>query len=149
MLLATTKICFRCKQKKPVSEFYKSNTRYYQRECKSCTKERRSEWWRSEKGKRSSKNTKLKHKYGITIEQYEELLYACNGKCEICGAAFGKNGNPLSIDHDHETGKIRGLLCDKCNLGVSHFRDNIDLMLAAAQYIEVKGGKNGRRQQGF
>jgi hypothetical protein len=131
----TEKRCYRCKQTKPVGEFYRSNVNYYQKECKECCKDRRSQWWRTEAGKRSSANTKLKQRFGITMNEYEKMLAAVNGKCEICGAENSYNGHRLGIDHNHETGKIRGILCKSCNLGISALQENDSIIQSAAQYI--------------
>ena len=83
-----------------------------------------------------TKNTDLKKKYGITLEKYEELFSIQNGLCEICGTAVaGGNGKAFSVDHDHATGKIRGLLCHHCNLGLGHFKDDKEVLLKAVAYL--------------
>lgn len=80
-------------------------------------------------------------KYGITIEEYNSLLEKQNGKCAICGAAIGDNsGNRLYVDHNHKTGKVRGLLCSACNFGIGKFKDSPELLKKAAIYLE---GENG------
>ena len=136
MSLATTKICFKCKMEKPISEFYKSNTRYFQRECKKCNQSRKHKWHQTEQGKRSSANTKLKRRFGVTIEEYEALVAEVGGHCEICGAAQSANGCRLALDHNHITMKIRGVLCKACNIGIGVFFDNVDLLRKAATYLE-------------
>lgn len=130
-----TRTCYSCKQEKPVSEFYRSNVNYWQRECKLCTKKRRSKWWRTDVGKRSCANTKLKQRFGITIEKYEELVASVGSRCQICGAEGSENGHRLAIDHDHATGEIRGILCKACNVALGRFRDNPALLVAAIAYL--------------
>lgn len=71
---------------------------------------------------------------GITIADYDALFEEQNGVCAICGGT--NNTKALAIDHDHETGYIRGLLCDCCNLGIGHFRDNIELLRNAIRYLK-------------
>ena len=129
--------CFNCKQTKILNQlsFYRSNIRYWQRECIECTKIRRTKWWKSKAGKRSSANTKLKARFGITIEQYEKMIEAVNGKCEICGATCSFNGHRLAIDHDHKTGQIKGILCKACNVGLGNFQENPVLLKRAIEYL--------------
>lgn len=130
------KVCFSCKETKPVTEFYRSNTRYYQRECKLCNKLRKTAWHKTEAGKLSSTNTKLKARFGITLEDYNKMLEEQKGLCLICDNPLSYNGHKLAVDHDHDTGKIRGLLCKACNFGIGHFKDNINLLAKAINYLE-------------
>ncbi len=83
---------------------------------------------------RNRKNYKLKVKYGITIDQYEDMLEKQGGVCAICHKSNGDI--PLGVDHDHETGKVRGLLCNKCNLILGMIKDDIDLLIIMEQYLE-------------
>lgn len=86
--------------------------------------------------KASKLNTSRKSNYGVTPENYSRLLVLQNGRCAIC-----RNKAKLYIDHCHSTGKIRGLLCSMCNLGLGHFKDSPDIMNTAIEYL-VKGGTN-------
>ncbi|MFA5153572.1 MAG: endonuclease VII domain-containing protein [Clostridia bacterium] len=86
---------------------------------------------------------KINTKYKITSEEYNELLEFQDGVCAICGkpeTSKMKNGEikPLGVDHDHETQIIRGLLCSKCNCGLGHFNDNIELLQAAIIYLDKR-----------
>ncbi len=82
----------------------------------------------------ASKLNNLKFRYGITSEEYRNVLQKQDSKCAICGAVPGKRS--LHVDHDHETGKIRGLLCHKCNVGLGHFSDDPNLLIKASKYLE-------------
>ncbi len=73
-------------------------------------------------------------KYGITIDQYEDLLIKQNGVCAICHQTC-KTGTRLAVDHNHITGKIRGLLCTNCNRGIGMFQENILILKSAIQYL--------------
>lgn len=75
------------------------------------------------------------YKYGISPEQYYELWQAQEGKCKICGKEL-PDGEYLHIDHNKESGEVRGLLCRDCNLGLGNFRDNPDSLRKAAEYLE-------------
>ena len=79
-------------------------------------------------------------RYGITVEDYDRMLAAQNGVCMLCGSPPNPDGiraaSKLHIDHDHETGACRDLLCLACNHGLGAFKDNPGLLRAAAEYIE-------------
>ena len=87
----------------------------------------------------------LKSTYGITSEDYEKLLKKQNYRCAICDQihedAKGSCGGRLLVDHDHITLAVRGLLCFKCNTGLGHFKDNLDLLRLATKYMENYHGK--------
>lgn len=87
-----------------------------------------------ERIKKNDKKRYLKKLYGITIEQYEEMLTNQKGGCAICGEK-NKNGKYLFVDHDHATGKVRGLLCVRCNFLVGSSRESIGLLEKALDYI--------------
>jgi hypothetical protein len=74
----------------------------------------------------------LKNSFGLTIEQYEEMVERQGGLCALCGQA----GVGLCVDHDHETGQIRGLLCGKCNKGLGLFGDSAEGLIRALRYLE-------------
>ena len=84
----------------------------------------------------------LKRDYGISLGDYLQLLEAQKCCCALCGRQDGdernnNNGSKrLSVDHDHETGIIRGLLCSNCNKGLGSLMDSPELLRAAADYIE-------------
>jgi hypothetical protein len=72
--------------------------------------------------------------YGIQPEDYDRLYFAQGGCCAICQRATGKTRR-LSVDHDHATGKVRGLLCRPCNQLLGHARDEVDFFYRAMQYL--------------
>ena len=81
------------------------------------------------------RNSVLKHEYGITKKQYDFMLASQGNSCAICGKTPKENGRGLAVDHDHETGAIRGLLCTNCNLGLGSFYDNPKVLLNAIAYL--------------
>lgn len=127
--------CFACKVEKGDSEFYRCNVRYRQRECKDCCRERKYAWHQSEAGKKSSAATKLKARFGITQEIYDEMLAAQSGKCLVCDATESCLGHKLAVDHNHTTGAVRGLLCKACNVGIGSMGDDAARVERAAQYL--------------
>lgn len=84
----------------------------------------------------------LKKTYGLTIEQYEEMNSKQGGKCALCDkkeTALSRSGvRRLSVDHDHKTGQIRGLLCMSCNTSIGKLGDNIEGLKKAIEYLERK-----------
>ena len=80
------------------------------------------------------------YRFGITIEEYNIMLAAQNGTCSICGNP--PNGKHLAIDHNHDTGKIRGLLCDRCNMVLGKM-NSAELLGKAANYLALKDAGQG------
>ena len=77
----------------------------------------------------------LRKYYGLTLEQYDALLASQGGCCAICENPKPEAEKSWHVDHDHQSGKVRGLLCGACNRGLGHFKDNPNLLLAAADYV--------------
>lgn len=141
--------CAKCGIVKPTTEFYKSTKlkRGHQATCKTCWDERAADWRSRHPDRVKEKRRKwvsanpdiqalltrksaLKRKYGITPEQFDAMRSAQGGRCAICGVPGG-----LVVDHCHATGRVRSLLCDKCNRGLGCFNDDPDLLRRAAEVI--------------
>lgn len=106
--------------------------------CKTCTSRLQKEYKIKNPDKAALRSRKgfLKYFYGMTIEQYEQLLEAQGNKCAICrvhALAFEKS---LHVDHCHKTGKIRGLLCNNCNFLIGKAHDEIRILNAAIRYLK-------------
>jgi len=130
------KVCKECLVIKPLSEFYnqKDNTRTRKNvsgTCKQCIN--------AKYNPQTARQKCLKYRYNITEEDYKNLFEKQNGKCAICGSKdIGKrDANHLAVDHCHETGKIRGLLCAHCNKALGGMKDDPDLLKKAADYLEI------------
>lgn len=76
----------------------------------------------------------LAHKFGITLDEYRTRLEAQGGVCAICHNTCS-SGRSLAVDHDHETGKVRGLLCGVCNRGLGNFADSVQNLRNAVAYL--------------
>lgn len=85
-----------------------------------------------------AKRAKLKKCYKLTLDDFEIMLAAQGGRCAICGGTEPGGPTNLSfcVDHCHTTGRVRGLLCFSCNQGLGHFKDNVDLLANAAEYLQ-------------
>ncbi len=80
---------------------------------------------------------RIKYKYGLTTKNIQLMLAAQGNQCAICHKPFSSaNCAWLSVDHDHNSGKVRALLCFTCNNGLGCFKDRIDLLLEAAEYLK-------------
>jgi hypothetical protein len=150
------KICTKCSKDKPVAEFYK-DPRYdtLRSWCKKCCNEHSHTWnkahperhivatkkWR-ENNPRKPVNARLLKEYGITLEEYERMLTEQNGKCAICGTETPRGIGKFHVDHSHETGNVRGLLCNNCNTALGLFRDSTSIMQSAIEYLNVGGTIN-------
>lgn len=83
-----------------------------------------------------NRKVRLKSEYGITLEYYDRMVESQSGTCCICRERPSTGKYPiLHVDHDHETGVVRGLLCDSCNRGLGFFGDSPKKLIAAAQYV--------------
>jgi len=126
-----TKYCPKCQIDKDASEFTKNKHQTdglypYCRECKytHAQDDYRLNGW----GKH------LKRTYGITIEDYNALLEQQDGVCAICK---NEHEHALCVDHDHETGDIRGLLCKPCNVAIGNFKDDTRRLEEAIKYLDM------------
>lgn len=84
---------------------------------------------------RKERNFYLKKKYGITADDYDTMEAAQGGKCAICGGNQTKRYKNFSVDHCHITGKVRGLLCSPCNKALGSFKDDVDILKTAINYL--------------
>lgn len=160
--MTNTKICRLCKEEKPLDKFYKyrrtekiyaaCKARHYVRtldwraanpeQYKGHNAKRGSQWTKEAREKyapteREKHSVYLYRNYGITLDQYEEMLKAQGGVCAICKDECNrKTTKRLCVDHDHMTGVVRGLLCFQCNAGIGKFKDRPAALLAAIKYLE-------------
>jgi len=158
------RICTACGLWKPANEFYRNSRKRggIKSKCAQCTRiqnanrraarleqyraiERDSKKRRSDARRitavEASAGWRLKHKFGLTLGEFFALVTAQNGECAICKkgiAVYSRGrGNPgaACIDHDHATGKVRGVLCHACNTALGLFADNAERLEAAARYL--------------
>lgn len=88
----------------------------------------------------------VNRKYRLAPEDHDAIFHAQRGCCAVCGRrAEETDGGRLNVDHDHDTGAVRGLLCGHCNRGLGHFSDSESLLLAAAEYLHSRESGVPRR----
>lgn len=122
---------------------YRARQKEYMKKYRARNLERLREKDRQWQKKNGRKATLKRH--GITEDDYEIKLNSQNGCCAICGGEPGGRWGTFHVDHDHITGKVRGLLCDSCNLGIGKFYDNPALMRKAAEYLDLYDEKLQQR----
>lgn len=122
------------KGKKRLDKWREENPEKYKEQYKNnIAKQKCSEYYHNNKD--TVKNTYLQTNYGITLEDYNFLLEKQNEKCKICNNEC-PTGKSLAVDHNHKTGKVRGLLCKNCNIGLGMFFDNLDFLESAVLYLK-------------
>ena len=158
------KKCSRCGELKPFSSFYSAGGGYLRGDCIPCNlavkaerhrlnpepARRRTKEWQvanpervvanreafiASGGKKvADRRSHLKRKYGMTLEEYDAMLEAQGGGCFICGRP-PREDISLHVDHDHSSGKVRGILCFCCNNALADFREDPALLAKAAAYL--------------
>lgn len=88
------------------------------------------------------KANKLKQRYGITLNDYNNMFNEQNGCCLLCGKHNSELKKPLHVDHCHESKKVRGLLCTMCNFGLGMFVDDVELLQRAIVYLNKNKNNN-------
>ncbi len=132
--------CPKCNEEKLIKCFHIDNNTYtrFAIYCKKCSQITAKKRYKN--SKRKCRNYKLYSDFGITIEEYEIMLQNQNFKCAICEKQSKKNKKVLAVDHNHKTGENRGLLCDNCNFGLGQFKDDVELLKKAINYLKKQKG---------
>ncbi len=121
------KYCNRCKEELVFGENWtESQKNQYRYVCSKCKYVQ----------DRKKPNYRLKHYYGITLEDKENLFNEQDGKCLLCEIVFDAvMGKDVCVDHCHTTGRVRGLLCRQCNCGLGNFKDDVSVLKKAIAYL--------------
>jgi hypothetical protein len=147
---AGRKICSKCREAKPLDQFYPHNQSRdgKQPSCKPCF-----EWQKLESEllhpgsiRRRRSNAHIRRSYKLTATEYQALVEQTGGLCMACGqpeTIKAKDGGawPLCVDHNHETGEVRGLLCHSCNRAAGAVNDDPVRLRAVAAYLEARTGR--------
>jgi hypothetical protein len=140
----TTRLCTGCKVAKPFEDFssgYKAkkqrdakNKKYLRSKCRLCENARSRVYHNNNKEKirRLHVINHRRKRYGLNEEQYDAMILSQNNLCAICNKPSHKT---LHIDHNHTTGKVRGLLCSNCNTGIGFFKEDIASLYRAIEYL--------------
>ena len=99
--------------------------------CNACNAKRTRYWYHSQDGKRKQ----ITKRYNISLEQYSAMVVEQNGLCAICKSPANGRHNTLCVDHNHDTGQVRGLLCHSCNTSLGAMKDSVVILASAIQYL--------------
>lgn len=136
--------CTSCKSVKDISLFAPrgDNPSKFRSHCKDCVRDqnitRHHTRPHTKAANASAARRHLLKRYGLTPESYDSMVQKQNGVCAIC--ELSDTSRHLSVDHDHATGEVRGLLCQICNTAIGHFKDSQRLLARASLYL--RGGLN-------
>jgi hypothetical protein len=131
--------CTRCLETRPLAAFYKlkSGRDGLQSWCKDCVQEYATAYGARNRERRLERaRARGLAKFGMNQDDYDRLLEAQLGGCGICGARESVNGKRLCVDHRHQDGVVRGLLCDNCNRAIGLLQDSPELLSTAVKYLE-------------
>lgn len=147
------KECFKCKISKSHDLFHRHSASKdgLSTYCKACTRVMKKEEYNRNResylirSRNTHKNNPLRGRarnlvtnFGMTIQMYEDMLLKQEGKCAICGSTESNNvrTSNFCVDHCHETGNIRGLLCHNCNMHLGYAKDNVSILEKSIAYLE-------------
>jgi hypothetical protein len=137
------KICNGCSTEKQVVDFYRDQKSKsgFTSKCKECIKAYQDIWRKDNKGKKAKANTSWYYRttHGITPEEFLQRAKEQHNKCKIClvDLTFDTIKDTKAVmDHCHTTGEKRGVLCYSCNLGLGKFKDNVDAISRAVNYLK-------------
>ena len=140
-----TKTCTKCGEEKPTDDFY-----HQRRSCKVCMRA----YLKAHAASRPHyhRNRNLLRRYGIGIDEYQTLLANQNFACSICTVEISdtleyKRKLPVVVDHNHETGEVRGILCSMCNLVLGHARESTEILYRAIVYLSERGAYTPKGNQ--
>jgi hypothetical protein len=124
-----------CGVEKQITEFYMRDKKTGRRHsaCKECDKARVKA--RHQANPERTRNNDLKRNYGITLQEHREMYENQSGRCAICKKEGDGKWKKLCVDHDHKTGKVRQLLCRRCNMVLGQVYDNISLLEEHIKYL--------------
>lgn len=139
------KTCRKCNLTKPLEFFNKkaASKDGYTLCCKTCKKEDAKARYDKNPNvyrerTKATQRVYTAKKFGLTLDDLSSLYIEQNSSCAICGISEKDHGKYLAIDHCHQTGRVRGLLCMACNTGLGNFKDRADLLALAIQYLKGK-----------
>lgn len=140
-----SKSCRKCGETKPVADFYgksrisdyPASSAGFSSQCRACVRERTANRRQrlGDEYKINFRDWEYKKKYGIGISDYNKMFELQGGCCGICGKHQTQFKRALAVDHSHLSGAVRSLLCVNCNLGIGSFRENIDVLRTAIEYL--------------
>lgn len=153
-----TKPCSGCKQSKPIDAFgIRKDRNQRLPRCRDCMKAARRAWYRQNREyvaayqrdyeSRTRRRAHLK-KYGITPDDFDELMIIQSGACAACGGSQTYVAVHLDVDHCHVTGRVRGLLCRRCNTAIGLAKESPTLLRELAAYLRDRSAASAPTKSG-
>lgn len=125
--------CKKCNQPKDAEDYYSNN----KSTCKECLKAKVREYKRNNPG--YHRKSMLMKTYGLTLQDYDRMLKEQEYKCAVCGSEDSGDEHSFRVDHNHNTGVVRGLLCNPCNLTLGNAKESAERLRSCAEYLEKRG----------
>lgn len=149
MTAGAEKACSRCRLVLPLDRFSRRNDRPNS-SCRACVVAATRAWKQANPEKHAAQRERVREsgkqreydlrRYNMTPADYDRLLEAQGGTCAICGVVSGsRSGRRLVVDHNHATGRVRGLLCFRCNTAIGKLGDSVHGLRNALAYLERAG----------
>jgi len=135
--LPESKRCTQCGAEKGLDDFHRDRTSARdgrRSSCKSCHCARRNADYRA-----GGRDAHLRRTFGITEAEFDAMLAVQGGSCAVCGVEQTTDGRAFRVDHDHSTGRVRGLLCHSCNVALGLLKDDVAVLAQAIAYLEHAG----------
>ena len=134
------KRCPKCDTVKSAGDFYRKAAGGLSAYCKECTKEGVAQWQKEhpEQFRLNQRRSVLKRRYGLTEDDITRMLSEQKGRCPICRTPI--TADNLNVDHDHSDGRVRGLLCDRCNRTIGLLKDDAAVVRSAIRYVSRRKG---------
>lgn len=135
-------MCGVCKESKESIDFYKHHNTHdgLQTMCKQCSTNRRKRYYQENIPRKQElqKANHLSRKYNLTVVQFELLKTQQENVCAICKREPDSGRyKGFYVDHDHRTGKVRGLLCYRCNMVLGYAKEDLDVLQTAIHYLKI------------
>ena len=132
-----TKTCPTCGIEQPIANFYTQK-----RQCRICIRDHQRRFRAARPDYHHGRN--LKQRYGISVDEYETIIASQNSACPICEVEISetlgyKQKRPVVVDHNHDTGEVRGILCSMCNMMLGQARESTTILYKAIVYLSERG----------
>ncbi len=133
MIINDSRHCRECKTDKTLDCFSPSKIKNNDLICRPCVNKKTRDYFNAHPDLR--RHHKFMERYGINIGDYNKMFADQNGRCLLCLRHQNELPKSLRVDHNHLTGKVRGLLCEHCNIAIGLLRENVEVMQRAINYV--------------
>jgi hypothetical protein len=137
------KRCRKCGENKPLDQFARRTGGLdLQAQCKACrSRHKRARYAKNATLRRIQAQRARKRSYGLSAAEFDAMLCEQAGRCKACDDPFGPGSHDAHVDHDHKTGRVRGLLCQGCNMAIGYAKDSGARLRLVAAYLEAENSE--------